>query len=113
MESPSGIIETLIETTEAYGKTSYQLAKLHVQEIITSILSKLFIRLSLVCIFLFFIVIFNIGMALWLGELTGKTYYGFFIVAGFYLFLGLAVHYFLKDWIKRSMTNLIVNLSHH
>ena len=28
----------------------------------------------------------NVGLSLWIGELLGKAYYGFFAVAGFYLF---------------------------
>lgn len=113
MEFPSVTIETLIETTEAYAKTSLQLAKIHLQEILTRIISRLIIRLILVCVFLFFILLFNIGIALWLGEVTGSNYYGFFIVAGFYLVLGFIVHFFLQDPVKKSITNFIVHLSHH
>ncbi|MEP7322152.1 MAG: phage holin family protein [Saprospiraceae bacterium] len=109
MESPS-TIETLIETTEAYAKTSFQLAKIQIQGIVTTILSRLIIRMVLVCVLLFFILLFNIGFALWLGEIIGKNYFGFFILAGFYLVLGLVVHLFLKDQIRNSVTNFIVNL---
>ncbi|WP_410960347.1 hypothetical protein, partial [Salmonella sp. SAL4431] len=48
-----------------------------------------FVSIVLTCfIFFFFFTILNIGISLWIGELLGKTYYGFFAVSGFYLLTG-------------------------
>jgi len=55
-----------------------------------------------------FFLILNIGVALWLGELLGKSYYGFFIVAGFYALLALIFSIFRKQLIKNPVNNSII-----
>jgi len=45
---------------------------------------------------------------LWLGELLGKSYYGFFIVAGFYALLALIFSIFRKQLIKNPVNNSII-----
>jgi ABC-type transport system involved in cytochrome bd biosynthesis fused ATPase/permease subunit len=55
-----------------------------------------------------FALVLNIGIALWLGELLGKNYYGFFIVAVFYLLSAIVLHFFLHNWIKKPVSNLII-----
>jgi hypothetical protein len=50
----------------------------------------------------------NLGIALWLGELLGKTYFGFFIVAAFYILAGLIVHLFMNKKIKRQVGDALV-----
>ena len=55
-----------------------------------------------------FTIFFNIGMALWLGDLLGEVYYGFFIVAVFYLVVGVILYFFLRKWIKGPVSKLII-----
>ena len=55
-----------------------------------------------------FILILNIGIALLLGEWFGKSYYGFFIVAAFYLLAGIVLHFFLHKWIKELISAVII-----
>jgi hypothetical protein len=55
-----------------------------------------------------FALVLNLGVALWLGELLGKSYYGFFIVAAFYLLAGLVLHFFLQRWIRKPISDLII-----
>jgi prolipoprotein diacylglyceryltransferase len=49
-----------------------------------------------------------LGIALWLGEILGKLWYGFFIVAGFYAATGLVVYFFMREWIKNMVSNFII-----
>jgi hypothetical protein len=112
METSPGIIESLFETTESYAKTSYELVKLQIREFISTIFSKLIVRLSIVGMIFFIIFLVNVGVALWLGELLGVNYYGFFIVAGFYLILVIVMHFFLTEWIKSKIINFLVNILH-
>ncbi|HLP19907.1 MAG TPA: hypothetical protein VK174_06380, partial [Chitinophagales bacterium] len=65
-------------------------------------------RLSVIVMLSLFALVFNIGVALWLGEVLGKSYYGFFIVAGFYLLTGVVLHFFLRSWIKKPVSDLII-----
>lgn len=105
MEDKATPIENLFERAEAYGKTSLNLLKLKAidksSELISTVLSWLIVS---IVVALFFIIL-NIGVALWLGEILGKTYYGFFIVAGIYAVL--SVIFIL--WIKKYINNSIIS----
>jgi len=108
METPSNIIEKLMERAELYGKTSYELSKLKSLESATIIASALLSRLGIVVMLSLSGLFLNIGISLWLGEVLGKSYYGFLIVAGFYLIAGIVFYFFLNKWIKKPLSNLII-----
>jgi hypothetical protein len=109
METPASLIEALFERVEAYGKTTFQLAKLRSLETATIVVTSLVARLSVVIMGALFILVLTIGIALWLGELLGKVYYGFFIVAAFYLVAAIVLHFFLQKWIKKPISALIIS----
>ena len=46
-----------------------------------------------------------------LGEYFGKTYYGFFLIALFYVLLGIVIYLFRKQWIKTPVSNFIISQS--
>lgn len=108
METPASLIESLIERTEAYGKTSFELSKLKAVEASTRITTLLVSRITVIILLIIFIVALSVGVALLLGELLGKSYYGFFMVAVFYLIAGLLTHFFLYKWIKKPVSNSII-----
>src|ERR1035437_6956703 len=86
MEDNPNLLETLLERASEYGKTSIELAMLNTLDKTTDIISS-FIPLSVVIIlFVSCLLFLNLGLALWLGELLGKPFYGFFMVAAFYGF---------------------------
>ena len=88
MEEKINFIDPLVEKAEQYGKTSYELLKLKTVEKTADIVSTSVSRGAVVLFLSMFTVIVNIGIALWLGDILGKTYYGFFCVAGFYGIIG-------------------------
>ena len=108
METPASLMESLFERVESYSKTTYELSKLKLLETTTQVVTSLVPRLSVIIVFSLFALVVNIGLALWLGELLGKSYYGFFIVAAFYLFAGILLHFFLHKWIKRPVSDLVI-----
>lgn len=108
MENPESFIETLFERIQAYIKTTIELTKLKLLEKVTSTASSVVSRVSVVLVFALFFFVLTIGIALYLGELLGKSYYGFFIVSGFYLVLGILFHLFLHKWIKKPISDLII-----
>jgi hypothetical protein len=55
-----------------------------------------------------FTLFFNLGMSYWLGEIVGNNYYGFFIVAAFYLIVGLGIHFFVHKWFKKKLCNYLI-----
>ncbi|HLP51998.1 MAG TPA: phage holin family protein [Chitinophagales bacterium] len=108
MEDAPNAFEELYARGEAYTKTSIELAKLKALEAATQIVTTMIWRLSVIVTLSLFALVFNIGVALWLGEVLGKSYYGFFIVAGFYLLTGVVLHFFLRSWIKKPVSDLII-----
>jgi hypothetical protein len=102
------LIESLIEKGEQYGKTTIELLKLKTLDKSADVVSTL-ISWTIVIVFaVLFFLILNIGIALWIGELLGKSYYGFFTVAGFYAFLAIVFGIFRNQLVKRPVNNSIV-----
>jgi hypothetical protein len=108
MDDNSKLFETLLERGTEYAKTSYELAKLKALDKTTDIISSFIphtVVFVLIVLFLFFI---NIGLAFWLGEILGKIFYGFFIVAAFYFFAGIFIHLFMHKWLKKHVRNYFI-----
>jgi membrane-bound ClpP family serine protease len=108
METQASLIESLLQRAEDYGKTTYELSKLKLLETTTIVVPSLAARIIVIIMISLFALILNIGIALLLGELLGKSYYGFFIVAGFYLIVAIVFHFFLHNWIKKPVSELII-----
>ena len=111
MEEQSVSMESLYEKARAYTDTSLELAKLKAVEKSSDLISSLIPRLLVLLLILIVIFCLNIALALWLGAVTGHSYYGFLLVAGFYTLLALILHMFLHQRIKKSIaTAFITNL---
>ena len=108
MEDKAKLIESLLEKATDFGKTSYELIKLQALDKTSDVVSS-FVPHSVVFIliasFLFFL---NLGLALWMGEILGKIYFGFFVVAGFYGMIGFVVHFFMHKWLKKTICNYLI-----
>jgi hypothetical protein len=91
MQSKEQTIEAVVIKIEAYVKTNLELVKLHAVDKSADIASKLISRTIFFIAFSFFALFINIGLSFWLGEILGKDYYGFAIIAGFYLLLSIVL----------------------
>ncbi len=109
METPVDVVESLYERVEKFGKTSLELAKLKTVHKTTHVLTSLTARLSVILMLVLFTLLINIGIALYLGECLGKSYYGFFIVAGFYFIAAVIFHFFMRKWIKKPLSDLFIS----
>lgn len=108
METPITLVETMFEKAEAYAKTTIELTKLKALETSAKVITSFVSRVSVIVMFSLFALVLNIGIALFLGDLLGKTYYGFFIVAAFYLLAGILLHYYMHKWIKKPLSEMII-----
>lgn len=111
IEKPESSVELLFERTAAFANTTLELTKLRVLETTARVVTSLVTRISVILMLSMFLLIINIGIALFLGDLLGKTYYGFFIVAVFYLVIGFIFYSFLHKWIKKPLSELIIKQS--
>ena len=66
-------------------------------------------QLALAIVVILFVLTANIGIALWIGEVLGKSYYGFFVVAGFYVLAGLIIYNSRHQWIKDPVSNAVIS----
>ncbi len=108
MEDNGKLLDSLLETASDYGKTSLELVKLKTIDKTSDVVSSLVphsIVFILIASFLFFL---NLGIAFWLGDILGETFYGFFVVAAFYILAGIVIHFFMHKRIKNLVGNYFV-----
>ena len=108
MEEKEPPLETLFKKAEAYSDTSFQLLKLKAIDRSATLVSALASKLILMTSALLIAFLVNIGAALWLGDLLGKTYYGFFCLALFYSLVALIIHVFREGLIKKPVENSVI-----
>ncbi len=108
MEDNGNMIESLLERATDYSKMSFELVKLKAldktAEVISSLLSYSVV-LVLISSFMLFI---SLGLAIWLGEILGKIYFGFFVVSAFYGFITIIILLFFQKKIKQSFRDCII-----
>ena len=109
MTEKTNAFESLLERATDYGKTSFELAKLQALEKISNFISSFIPHSIGFILFLTFMLFINLGAAMWLGEILGKIYFGFFAVATFYIFIAIVFRLFMFKWIKRIMCNYVIN----
>ena len=112
MEAKANLLEPLIARAEEFSKTSFELIKLKTLDKTATVVSTLISRLLLVFVLSIFALTLNIAIALWLGDLLGKNYYGFLLVASFYGLIGIIlffVHPLIKSRINNSMITQLLN----
>lgn len=106
-DNPSHIA-TLLKCAEDFSKTNVELFRLKAIDksanLLSSLLSSLLILVALIISFL----ILNIGVSLWIGALLGQSFYGFFIVGGFYALLSVLLVIFREKWLKYSIKNRLI-----
>lgn len=112
MENQSSTVESLIDRVKIYVETRIELLRLKAIDKSSSFLSLLISMIIVILMSFIFIILFSVGLALLIGEMLGKTYYGFFIVAGFYLLVGLILFAFRNKWLKTPIADsMIKNLT--
>ncbi|MDZ4203401.1 MAG: hypothetical protein U1C46_01165 [Bacteroidales bacterium] len=108
MEENTKMIESLLERVVEYGKTSFELAKLKALDKTSDVVSSAIPHSVVFVLFATVILFLSLGLAFWLGEILGKTCFGFFAVAAFYCFMGVVMHFFMHKWIKKIFCNYII-----
>jgi hypothetical protein len=77
--------------------------------IASSIINKLIIGSIAILAFL----CLTIGLSFWVGELLGKVYFGFFTVAGAYLFICLILFAVQRQVKNNIKDRIIIQLLNH
>lgn len=109
MKNNAADIEILFGIAEDCSKTSLELFKLQAIEKSAGVFSALASRIVVIILVALFTLCLNIGLAMWIGEILGKIYYGFFIIAGFYSFVATIVFLYRKLWIEEPLRDTIID----
>lgn len=108
MEDNNLLLEALVKRATEYAKSSYELAKLKALDKISDIVSGIIVNAIVFVLFVSFMIFLNLGLAFWLGEILGKIYYGFFVVAVFYIVVAVFVYFFINKCLKKRICNYII-----
>lgn len=108
MENNAKLFESLLEKAEDFGKTSFEIVKLKAIDKTSDIVSSFIPHSVVILLFASFMVFFNLGIAFWLGEILGEIYFGFFVVAAFYILTGLVFHFFFHKRLKKYICSSII-----
>jgi hypothetical protein len=108
METISQEAETILTDAAEYVETKTKLWKLKMVEKIAEIYGVIVSKLIFFYVMAVFVLLLSVGLALWLGELLGKNYYGFFIMGGVFLIAGLILSGVSKGAIEIPSSNTLV-----
>lgn len=108
MNPKDSSIEILFEKIENYGITSAELFKLSFIDKFADLVSSIALKTSIYFSVVTFVLIANIGIALWLGDLLGKTYLGFFVMALFYALVASLTCIYGHEYIKKPLNNRLI-----
>jgi len=108
MEYNTKSIESLLERTAEYGKTSFELAKLKVLDKTSDVVSSFIPHSVAFVLIASFMLFLSLGLAFWLGEILGKIWFGFFVVAAFYGITAIILYFFMHKWLKKRICNYII-----
>ncbi len=109
MQEPITLIEEVTQKLIQYTDQTIELYKLKaINKLadIVSILAEHFVLTLFICMIL---ISLTIGVALWIGGMLSELFYGFFIVAGFYMLLFILLLIFRNKWIRKPLRNLIID----
>ena len=109
MQSTIKHIEDFVSKAGDLAETKVELWKLRAAGKISETVSSLISVIAIAIISCAAIIIISFGIAFWIGSELGNVSYGFFIVGGFYAFAGLLLYLFRRQWIKKPVSNLIIN----
>lgn len=109
MKDKALLIEMLFEKIESYIKTTLELYRLKAIDKITDVFATIASSLIIAVIVGLFFILISIGLALYLGELLGKNYYGFFILGGLYGLIAILFTINRRAWLEVKLNDYIIN----
>jgi hypothetical protein len=107
MQQNSNFIELLLERIVQFGQLNIDLFKLKFLDKASFLIANLIARFLLWTMVSLFTICLSIAVALWLGDILGKNYYGFFIVSLFYGLIAIFI-WLLQSAIKLRVSNWII-----
>lgn len=99
---------TLFEEVKEYISVRSKIFSLQVAESAATFVSNLVSNGAAFLFFIIFFVFASIGLAFLVAQWVGNTAGGFFIVAAFYLLIGIVIWMIKDNYIERPLTNIFI-----
>lgn len=107
MNENQNFMDNLLGKTEDLVKTSFELMRLKTVDKLSEVLSSALPGIFLGVVLLFMVLMLSIAASLYLGDIAGKSWYGFLIVSGFYLMI-IIILYLSRKPIKKRISDTII-----
>lgn len=102
------LIESLFNQSKDYAGNRLELYKLKLVDKTSNVVSTVIAGIALVIILFIVFIALNIGIALLIGDLLGKAYLGFLILAVLYAIAGFIVFKGRDKFFKTPVTQMLI-----
>jgi hypothetical protein len=102
------LIESLFSRSKDYADNKLDLLKLKLIDKTSNVASLVITGVAMFVILFIFFVVFNIGIALLIGDLIGKSYLGFLILAAFYAIAGFVIFKGRNKFFKTPVSQTLI-----
>jgi len=102
------LIESLFSQSKDYAGDRLELYKLKLVDKSASVASSVIAGVALAIVLFIFFVVFNIGIALLIGDLVGKSYLGFLILAVVYAIVGIVIFKGRNKFFKTPVAEMLI-----
>jgi Putative Actinobacterial Holin-X, holin superfamily III len=108
MENKTTNVEDLFQKLKTYAEVRIDLFKLKSINKVSGFMSSAITMVIISIIFGTVFLCLTIGLALWIGDALGKNYWGFFIMGGIYLIIGLVFYSNRNKMIKTKVSSSLI-----
>lgn len=108
MESKPTSVEELFDKLKDYIDTTVDLFKLKSIKKVSGFLSTFTVAIILMGIAFLVVMFLSIGFALLIGAWLGKMYYGFFVMGGIFIIIGLVLYSQRKKTVKTAVSDRLI-----
>jgi hypothetical protein len=108
MQDQPSDIDILLSDAGDFIETRTTLWKYKGIESLADVSGELVAGLAMIVFVSFVVIVFSIGFALLIGSWLGKSYYGFFIMGGFYSIFALIIYARRGRWLKDPFSNMLI-----
>jgi len=109
-ENQHTTLNNIFENAGNYVESKVNLFKLKTVKKVSDVTSSLVTKLTMILLIVFVFCLVNIGIAMWVGDMMEKMYYGFFIVAGVYVIIGLILYALRRQIFKTPLHNRLIKM---
>lgn len=102
-------IESIVSKASDLAETKAELLKLKAAGKISETVSSIISLMTIVTLIGLALTIISLGAAYFIGKELGNIYYGLFIMGGFYCLAAFVIYKFRKTWIKKPLSDIIID----